>query len=584
MKFKSLITTTLALGVLASTGANFNTNEASAAAKQIDKSSSSLHHGYSKIQIPYTITVNGTSQNILSSLTFNKNQQISYKDIENKVKSVLYFNRGISDIDLRLSKQAKYTVHFKNGTKRVVDLKAGIHTADLINTSDIKAISVNVDTKKQVKDKEAKANVQVPYTITVNGTSQNILSNLTFKKNQQISYKDLENNVKSVLKSNRGITDVDLRLSKQAKFTVNFKNGTKKVIDLKAGIYTANLINTGDIKNININVETKKQAKDKEAKANNQVPYSINLNGTTTNIQSNLAFSNKPWTNYKNLTAKVKSVLKYDRGIGERELKYAKKATYTVHFKNGTKKVINLNSKISQLNLLFVKDIKKIDVDVKTGSKAKADSYVPYTIAVNGTSTPIASKLKLSNKQLIGYQDLNKKVKSVLKHDRGINDIELKFAKQAKYTVHFKNGKTQVVDLKSDIFTRNLFSVKDIKKIDIDVKQHTKSNKALNKVANIATKVKFPVTINGFSNVVSNEFAFLHPHKITTNDLNAKLRLALASDQGITKHDIGLSERTVYKVYFKDGSSKFVDLKAAKQDSKVFKATDIKKVDIEIKF
>ncbi|WP_187396428.1 MAP domain-containing protein, partial [Staphylococcus aureus] len=48
-----------------------------------------------------------TSQNILSSLTFNKNQQISYKDIENKVKSVLYFNRGISDIDLRLSKQAK---------------------------------------------------------------------------------------------------------------------------------------------------------------------------------------------------------------------------------------------------------------------------------------------------------------------------------------------------------------------------------------------------------------------------------------------------------------------------------------------
>ncbi|HDF1932794.1 TPA: extracellular adherence protein Eap/Map [Staphylococcus aureus] len=584
MKFKSLITTTLALGVLASTGANFNTNEASAAAKQIDKSSSSLHHGYSKIQIPYTITVNGTSQNILSSLTFNKNQQISYKDIENKVKSVLYFNRGISDIDLRLSKQAKYTVHFKNGTKRVVDLKAGIHTADLINTSDIKAISVNVDSKKQVKDKEAKANVQVPYTITVNGTSQNILSNLTFKKNQQISYKDLENNVKSVLKSNRGITDVDLRLSKQAKFTVNFKNGTKKVIDLKAGIYTANLINTGDIKNININVETKKQAKDKEAKANNQVPYSINLNGTTTNIQSNLAFSNKPWTNYKNLTAKVKSVLKSDRGVSERDLKHAKKAYYTVYFKNGGKRVIHLNSNIYTANLVHAKDIKKIEVTVKTGSKAKAERYVPYSIAVNGTSTPIASKLKLSNKQLIGYQDLNKKVKSVLKHDRGINDIELKFAKQAKYTVHFKNGKTQVVDLKSDIFTRNLFSVKDIKKIDIDVKQHTKSNKALNKVANIATKVKFPVTINGFSNVVSNEFAFLHPHKITTNDLNAKLRLALASDQGITKHDIGLSERTVYKVYFKDGSSKFVDLKAAKQDSKVFKATDIKKVDIEIKF
>ncbi|WP_421117725.1 extracellular adherence protein Eap/Map [Staphylococcus aureus] len=682
MKFKSLITTTLALGVLASTGANFNTNEASAAAKPLDKSSSTLHHGHSKIQVPYTITVNGTSQNILSSLTFNKNQQISYKDLENKVKSVLYFNRGISDIDLRLSKQAEYTVHFKNGTKKVVDLKSGIYTADLINTSDIKAISVNVDTKKQPKDK-AKANVQVPYTITVNGTSQNILSSLTFNKNQNVSYKDLEDKVKSVLESNRGITDVDLRLSKQAKFTVNFKNGTKKVIDLKAGIYTANLINSSDIKSININVDTKKHIENK-AKRNYQVPYSINLNGTSTNILSNLSFSNKPWTNYKNLTSqiksvlkhdrgiseqdlkyakkayytvyfknggkrvvhfnsktysanlvhakdvkkievtvktaskakaeryvpysiavngtstpnlsdlkftgdprvgykditkKVKSVLKHDRGIGERELKYAKKATYTVHFKNGKKKVINLNSKISQLNLLYVQDIKKMDIDVKTGSKAKADSYVPYTIAVNGTSTHILSKLKISNKQLIGYQDLNEKVKSVLKHDRGINDIELKFAKQAKYTIHFKNGKTQVVDLKSDIFTRNLFSAKDIKKIDIDVKQHTKSKKI-----NKSNNVKFPVTINKFENIVSNEFVFYNASKITINDLSTKLKSAMANDQGITKHDIGLAERAVYKVYFKNGSSKYVDLKTEYKDRKVFKATDIKKVDIELKF
>ncbi|HGO3822002.1 TPA: extracellular adherence protein Eap/Map [Staphylococcus aureus] len=794
MKFKSLITTTLALGVIASTGANFNTNEASAAAKPLDKSSSTLHHGHSNIQIPYTITVNGTSQNILSSLTFNKNQNISYKDIENKVKSVLYFNRGISDIDLRLSKQAEYTVHFKNGTKRVIDLKSGIYTADLINTSDIKAISVNVDTKKQPKDK-AKANVQVPYTITVNGTSQNILSNLTFNKNQNISYKDLEDKVKSVLESNRGITDVDLRLSKQAKYTVNFKNGTKKVIDLKAGIYTANLINSSDIKSININVDTKKHIENK-AKRNYQVPYSINLNGTSTNILSNLSFSNKPWTNYKNLTSqiksvlkhdrgiseqdlkyakkayytvyfknggkrilqlnsknytanlvhvkdvkrieitvktgtkakadryvpytiavngtstpilsdlkftgdprvgykditkKVKSVLKHDRGIGERELKYAKKATYTVHFKNGKKKVINLNSKISQLNLLYVqdikkididvktgskakadsyvpytiavngtstpilsklkisnkqlisykylndkvksvlknergisdldlkfakqakytvyfkngkkqvvnlksdiftpnlfsakdilfsaKDIKKIDIDVKTGSKAKADSYVPYTIAVNGTSTPILSKLKISNKQLISYKYLNDKVKSVLKSERGISDLDLKFAKQAKYTVYFKNGKKQVVNLKSDIFTPNLFSAKDIKKIDIDVKQYTKSKKI-----NKSNNVKFPVTINKFENIVSNEFVFYNASKITINDLSIKLKSAIANDQGITKHDIELAERAVYKVYFKNGSSKYVDLKTEYKDERVFKATDIKKVDIELKF
>ncbi|HHM3696335.1 TPA: extracellular adherence protein Eap/Map [Staphylococcus aureus] len=684
MKFKSLITTTLALGVLVSTGANFNNNEASAAAKPLDKSSSSLHHGYSKVHVPYAITVNGTSQNILSSLTFNKNQNISYKDLEDRVKSVLKSDRGISDIDLRLSKQAKYTVYFKNGTKKVIDLKAGIYTADLINTSEIKAININVDTKKQVEDKKKdKANYQVPYTITVNGTSQNILSNLTFNKNQNISYKDLEDKVKSVLESNRGITDVDLRLSKQAKYTVNFKNGTKKVIDLKSGIYTANLINSSDIKSININVDTKKHIENK-AKRNYQVPYSINLNGTSTNILSNLSFSNKPWTNYKNLTSqiksvlkhdrgiseqdlkyakkayytvyfknggkrilqlnsknytanlvhakdvkrieitvktgtkakadryvpytiavngtstpilsdlkftgdprvgykdiskKVKSVLKHDRGIGERELKYAKKATYTVHFKNGTKKVININSNISQLNLLYVQDIKKIDIDVKTGTKAKADSYVPYTIAVNGTSTPILSKLKISNKQLISYKYLNDKVKSVLKSERGISDLDLKFAKQAKYTVYFKNGKKQVVNLKSDIFTPNLFSAKDIKKIDIDVKQYTKSKKI-----NKSNNVKFPVTINKFENIVSNEFVFYNASKITINDLSIKLKSAMANDQGITKHDIGVAERAVYKVYFKNGSSKYVDLKTEYKDERVFKATDIKKVDIELKF
>ncbi|EJO9583045.1 extracellular adherence protein Eap/Map [Staphylococcus aureus] len=573
MKFKSLITTTLALGVIASTGANFNTNEASAAAKPLDKSSSTLHHGHSNIQIPYTITVNGTSQNILSSLTFNKNQNISYKDIENKVKSVLYFNRGISDIDLRLSKQAEYTVHFKNGTKRVIDLKSGIYTADLINTSDIKAISVNVDTKKQPKDK-AKANVQVPYTITVNGTSQNILSNLTFNKNQQISYKDLEDKVKSVLESNRGITDVDLRLSKQAKYTVNFKNGTKKVIDLKAGIYTANLINSSDIKSININVDTKKHIENK-AKRNYQVPYSINLNGTSTNILSNLSFSNKPWTNYKNLTSQIKSVLKHDRGISEQDLKYAKKAYYTVYFKNGGKRILQLNSKNYKANLVHAKDVKRIEITVKTGTKAKADSYVPYTIAVNGTSTPILSKLKISNKQLISYKYLNDKVKSVLKSERGISDLDLKFAKQAKYTVYFKNGKKQVVNLKSDIFTPNLFSAKDIKKIDIDVKTGSK--------AKADSYVPYTIAVNGTSTPILSKLKISNKQLISYKYLNDKVKSVLKSERGISDLDLKFAKQAKYTVYFKNGKKQVVNLKSDIFTPNLFSAKDIKKIDIDVK-
>ncbi|EMM1600990.1 extracellular adherence protein Eap/Map [Staphylococcus aureus] len=573
MKFKSLITTTLALGVIASTGANFNTNEASAAAKPLDKSSSTLHHGHSNIQIPYTITVNGTSQNILSSLTFNKNQNISYKDIENKVKSVLYFNRGISDIDLRLSKQAEYTVHFKNGTKRVIDLKSGIYTADLINTSDIKAISVNVDTKKQPKDK-AKANVQVPYTITVNGTSQNILSNLTFNKNQNISYKDLEGKVKSVLESNRGITDVDLRLSKQAKYTVNFKNGTKKVIDLKSGIYTANLINSSDIKSININVDTKKHIENK-AKRNYQVPYSINLNGTSTNILSNLSFSNKPWTNYKNLTSQIKSVLKHDRGISKQDLKYAKKAYYTVYFKNGGKRILQLNSKNYTANLVHAKDVKRIEITVKTGTKAKADRYVPYTIAVNGTSTPILSKLKISNKQLISYKYLNDKVKSVLKSERGISDLDLKFAKQAKYTVYFKNGKKQVVNLKSDIFTPNLFSAKDIKKIDIDVKTGSK--------AKADSYVPYTIAVNGTSTPILSKLKISNKQLISYKYLNDKVKSVLKSERGISDLDLKFAKQAKYTVYFKNGKKQVVNLKSDIFTPNLFSAKDIKKIDIDVK-
>ncbi|CFE55283.1 membrane protein [Staphylococcus aureus T54294] len=575
MKFKSLITTTLALGVLASTGANFNNNEASAAAKPLDKSSSSLHHGYSKVHVPYAITVNGTSQNILSSLTFNKNQNISYKDLEDRVISVLKSDRGISDIDLRLSKQAKYTVYFKNGTKKVIDLKAGIYTADLINTSEIKAININVDTKKQVEDKKKdKANYQVPYTITVNGTSQNILSNLTFNKNQNISYKDLEDKVKSVLESNRGITDVDLRLSKQAKYTVNFKNGTKKVIDLKSGIYTANLINSSDIKSININVDTKKHIENK-AKRNYQVPYSINLNGTSTNILSNLSFSNKPWTNYKNLTSQIKSVLKHDRGISEQDLKYAKKAYYTVYFKNGGKRILQLNSKNYTANLVHAKDVKRIEITVKTGTKAKADRYVPYTIAVNGTSTPILSDLKFTGDPRVGYKDISKKVKSVLKHDRGIGERELKYAKKATYTVHFKNGTKKVININSNISQLNLLYVQDIKKIDIDVKTGTK--------AKADSYVPYTIAVNGTSTPILSKLKISNKQLISYKYLNDKVKSVLKSERGISDLDLKFAKQAKYTVYFKNGKKQVVNLKSDIFTPNLFSAKDIKKIDIDVK-
>ncbi len=73
---------------------------------------------------------------------------------------------------------------------------------------------------------------------------------------------------------------------------------------MKSGIYTANLINSSDIKSININVDTKKHIENK-AKRNYQVPYSINLNDIYKHFIE-FFISNKPWTNYKNLTSQIK--------------------------------------------------------------------------------------------------------------------------------------------------------------------------------------------------------------------------------------------------------------------------------------
>ncbi|MBE2157444.1 MAP domain-containing protein [Staphylococcus argenteus] len=251
MKFKSIITSTLALGVLATTGATFINNEASASKQQ---SHSTYHKSHAKSQVQYTITLNGITSNILSYLALPKNTNVSYKDLTYKVKSVLKYDRGVSDIDVSNAKKASYTVFYKNGTKKVVDLKSDIFSGNLFRARDIKKIDINVDVKIASKDK-AKVTTQVPYTIAVNGTSAPILSSIAFPNKELISNKDLNAKVKSVLKHDRGIRDLDIQFAKQAKYTVHFKNGTKRVIDLKSNVITGNLFKASDIKNIEINVK-----------------------------------------------------------------------------------------------------------------------------------------------------------------------------------------------------------------------------------------------------------------------------------------------------------------------------------------
>ncbi|HHC8672937.1 TPA: MAP domain-containing protein [Staphylococcus aureus] len=464
MKFKSLITTTVAIGILASTGANFNQGHANTSSKVPTAShQSNINKNYN---ILYNIDVDGTSLYKLSSFSFSKKEpRIGYSKLTQRVKEALKYYRGINENKLRSVHKATYTVHFKNGTKRVINLKSNINTADLINIYDVKTIDINVKTKDASKVKE------------------------------------------------------------------------------------------------------------------NYVPYTISVDGIINNALTNFKFSNKSKFSYDDLTLRIKEALRYDRGINENKLRNVYKATYTVYFKNGTKKVVNLNSNLYIGELINSKNIKKIDINIKTKKVIKA-TYVPYTIAVNGTSALTLSKLKFTGDSRVSYGDITKKVKSVLKYDRGISDIDLKLAKQATYTVYFKNGTKKVIDLKSNIYTANLFNVKDIKKIDINVKKHVKSNKKHNKVI----EVKIPVTINGYESSIKSPFVFSNGNKITLNDLSIKLKSALANEAFIKSFDLNISESAKYKVYFKDGSSKYVDLKSNVQHSKVFKATDIKSINVELKF
>ncbi|WRM68890.1 hypothetical protein UM772_08045 [Staphylococcus aureus] len=79
MKFKSLITTTVAIGILASTGANFNQGHANTSSKVPTAShQSNINKNYN---ILYNIDVDGTSLYKLSSFSFSKkNQEL---DIQN---------------------------------------------------------------------------------------------------------------------------------------------------------------------------------------------------------------------------------------------------------------------------------------------------------------------------------------------------------------------------------------------------------------------------------------------------------------------------------------------------------------------
>ena len=68
--------------------------------------------------VPYTIAVDGIMAFNQSYLNLPKDSQLSYLDLGNKVKALLYDERGVTPEKIRNAKSAVYTITWKDGSKK----------------------------------------------------------------------------------------------------------------------------------------------------------------------------------------------------------------------------------------------------------------------------------------------------------------------------------------------------------------------------------------------------------------------------------------------------------------------------------
>ena len=143
MKLKSFMTATLAIGVLATGGVAIASNEVSAAQKDNQPATQKL-----KILIMYHIQLLLMARLLsISHILSSKNSQLSYLDLGNKVKAALNDERGVTSKNIRNAKSAVYTITWKDGSKKEVDLMKDSYPANLFDASSIKQIDINVKTK-----------------------------------------------------------------------------------------------------------------------------------------------------------------------------------------------------------------------------------------------------------------------------------------------------------------------------------------------------------------------------------------------------------------------------------------------------
>ena len=154
MKKSKIIVTTMVLSIL-TTGISSEIVQTEAADRtQVETASTSASH-----LIPYTITVDGVTSFIEANFEFDNRKLTNYQEINEKVKSILQSQRGMTLTKLQKNLRAEYMVTFKNNAKKKINLKSTAINSNLLAVNEIKQIDIVVHTSDydELKLKKRKA-------------------------------------------------------------------------------------------------------------------------------------------------------------------------------------------------------------------------------------------------------------------------------------------------------------------------------------------------------------------------------------------------------------------------------------------
>ncbi|ARJ50122.1 MAP domain-containing protein [Staphylococcus lutrae] len=201
---------------------------------------------------------------------------------------------------------------------------------------------------------------------------------------------------------------------------------------------------------------------------------------------------------------------------------------------------------------------------------------VSYTTTIDGSTSYVQSYLKLSTTSTSNFYQLNEKVKTTLKHEYNVTSLQIKKSKTTQYTVTWKNGKKQTINLKQGSVTpTQKINVNDIKNIDIKVE-----NKKTNYKEN---SVPYTATIDGATAYVQSYLKLTEKNANNFYQLNQNIKGVLEKEYKLGASQIEKSKAAAYTVTWKNGHKQTISLKqGAALPTQLINIFDIKRIDIDV--